>query len=234
MRSICPAVTREQSPALPHNSTGDWTSLGQHERLPESLVINRESCCNSRKTMRFPDHREMTPLPAAASQEKSPVPSLNLKWNLTPLMQPKKFPDIPVSLERNTSFPAPFNLSLFSPPDLNMRVDSPALSGKGSRPSRHTSGGGWSQKEIRKVASWVMPHSERHQFPCPLLIRTRCPDTSSNVTLWMKSQHEGALTPQLHHPEKPAGSKYNATSGLSPCEQLERQEEFIYSTQDEA
>ena len=149
-------------------------------------------------------------------------------------MQLKTFPYILVSLERSTEFPGTINLSPFSPPDLDMRVDSPALSGKGSRPSRHTSGGGWSQKEIRKVASWVMPHSERHQFPCPLLIRTRCPDTSSNVTLWMKSQHEGALTPQLHHPEKPAGSKYNATSGLSPCEQLERQEEFIYSTQDEA
>ena len=149
-------------------------------------------------------------------------------------MQPKKFPDIPVSLERNTSFPAPFNLSLFSPPDLDMRVDSPALSGKGSRPSRHTSGGGWSQKEIRKVASWVMPHSERHQFPCPLLIRTRCPDTSSNVTLWMKSQHEGALTPQLHHPEKSTGSKYNLTSGLSPQDQLQRQVELHSLTQNEA
>ena len=132
VRSICPAVTREQSPVLPRNSTGDWTSLGQHERLPESLVITRESCCNSRKTTRFLDHHEMTPLPAAASQEKSPVPSLNSKRNLTPLMQPKKFPDIPVSLERNTRFLAPFNLSPFSPPDLDMRVDFPALSGKGS------------------------------------------------------------------------------------------------------
>ena len=107
-----------------------------------------------------------------------------------------------------------------------MRVDSPSLSGKGSRPSRCTSGGGRSHKEIREVASWFMPHSERHRFPRPLLIRIRCPNTSSNVTLWMKSPHEGALTPQLHRPEKPAGSKYNATSGLSPCEQLERQAEF--------
>ena len=45
---------------------------------------------------------------------------------------------------------------------------------------------------------------------------------------------QGALTPQLHRPEKPTSSKYNLTSGLSPREQLERQEEFLSSTQDEA
>ena len=39
-----------------------------------------------------------------------------------------------------------------------------------------------------------MPHSERPGFPGPLLIRTRCPDTSSKVTLWMKAKHAGALT----------------------------------------
>ena len=48
------------------------------------------------------------------------------------MMQLKKFPDIPVSLERNTEILAPLNLSPFSSPDLDMRVDSPALSGKGS------------------------------------------------------------------------------------------------------
>ena len=56
--------------------------------------------------------------------------------------------------------------------------------------------------------------------------KSQCPGTSSNVTLRMKSQHEGPLTPQLHRPEKVAGSKYNSTSGLSPLEQLERQAEF--------
>ena len=43
-----------------------------------------------------------------------------------------------------------------------------------------------------------------------------CLGTSSNVTLRMKSQQEGALTPQFHYPEKAAGSKYNSSSGLSP------------------
>ena len=76
-----------------------------------------------------------------------------------------------------------------------MRVDSPALSGKGSQTSSRTSGGGWSHEEILEVASWLMSHSERHQFPRALLIRTRFPETSLNVTLWMKSQHKEALTP---------------------------------------
>ena len=50
----------------------------------------------------------------------------------------------------------------------------------------------------------------------------------------MKSEHERALTAQLHPLEKAAGSKYNLTSGLTPHEQLERQAEFRASTQDEA
>ena len=41
----------------------------------------------------------------------------------------------------------------------------------------------------------MVPHSERPRFPAPLLIRTRCLDTSLKATLWMKAQHEGALTP---------------------------------------
>ena len=84
-----------------------------------------------------------------------------------------------------------------------MRVDSPAWSGKVSQTSCRTSGGAWPHTETREQASCVIPHSERHQFPHPLKIRTRCPGTSSNVTLRVKSLHEGALTPQFHHPEKP-------------------------------
>ena len=57
---------------------------------------------------------------------------------------------------------------------------------------------------------------------------------SLNVTLRMKSQQEEALTAQLHHLEKAAGSKYNWTSGLSPREQLKTQAEFHFSTQDNA
>ena len=41
----------------------------------------------------------------------------------------------------------------------------------------------------------MVPHSKRPRFPGPLLIRTRCPDTSLKATLWMKSQLKEALTP---------------------------------------
>ena len=42
--------------------------------------------------------------------------------------------------KKEGGFPAPPPLSPFSPPDLDRRVDSPALSGRGSRPSGRTSG----------------------------------------------------------------------------------------------
>ena len=51
-----------------------------------------------------------------------------------------------------------------------------------------------SHEEIRDVASMVVPHAERPRFPDPLLIRTQCPETFSKI-VWMKEQHEGALTP---------------------------------------
>ena len=41
----------------------------------------------------------------------------------------------------------------------------------------------------------MVPHSKRPRLPGLLLRRIRWPDTSSNATLWMKSQHKGALTP---------------------------------------
>ena len=37
--------------------------------------------------------------------------------------------------------------------------------------------------DIPDVASWVIPHCEAPRFPGPLLIRTRCPDTSPNSSL---------------------------------------------------
>ena len=59
-----------------------------------------------------------------------------------------------------------------------------------------------------------MQHAERPQFPGPHLRRTRCPDTSSKATLWMKAQQEGALTPPCIS-EKPAGSTHITKMVLS-------------------
>ena len=44
-----------------------------------------------------------------------------------------------------------------------------------------------------RLATCEVPRAERPRFSGPLLIRTRCPDTSSKATLWVKAQHEGAL-----------------------------------------
>ena len=57
---------------------------------------------NSRKTTWLPRHRKMKPFPATAPQEKSHVRNWRSKGHLAPLMRPTKFPEIPVSLERNT------------------------------------------------------------------------------------------------------------------------------------
>src|SRR5574340_987678 len=57
---------------------------------------------NSRKTTWLPRHRKMKPFPATAPQEKSHVRNWRSKGPLAPWMRPTKFPEIPVSLERNT------------------------------------------------------------------------------------------------------------------------------------
>ena len=75
--------------------------LGQHKRQPEFPVVTRESRRNSRKTTWLPRHRKMKPFPATAPQEKSHVRNWRSKGHLAPLMRPTKFPEIPVSLERN-------------------------------------------------------------------------------------------------------------------------------------
>ena len=162
----------------------DWTSLGQHKRHPEFPVVTRESRSNSRKTTWFPRHRKMNPFHATASQEKSHVRNWRSKQYLAPLMRPHKVPRHPsLPGEEHRGFPAPLPLSPFYLPDLDRRVESPALSGRGSRPSGRTLGRGPSHDDIPDVASWVLPRCEAPRFPGPLLIRTRCPDTSPNSTL---------------------------------------------------
>ena len=128
------------------------------------------------------------------------------------------------------SFPVKLNLSPFSPPDLGMRVDSPALSGKGSSLPSHL--------RRRPVSHWnsrtsLVFHATFRKTPISPSTqgKFRCPGTFLSVTLRMKSQHKRELTPQLHRPGKAAGSKYNSTSGLTPKEQLQRQADFLASTE---
>ena len=111
----------------------DWTSLGQHKRHPEFLVVTRESRRNSGKTTWFPSHRKMKLFPATAPQEKSHVRNWRSKRCLAPLIRPHKVPRHPgLPGEVYRGLPAPLPLSPFYPPHLDRRVDSHALSGRGS------------------------------------------------------------------------------------------------------
>ena len=148
---------------------------------------------------------------------------------MTPLCKSRTFLTYAPPLEWNTEFRAHFILSSFNSLHLEMRVDSPVLCGKQSRRSCRYSRGGQSHIETRQETSWVVPQSQRHRFPHPLKIR---PD--SNGTSSTELQHQGALTPWLHPPEKATGSKCNSTRGLTSHSQLEREPEFHDSTQDKS
>ena len=158
-------------------------------------VETRESRHNSRNATWFPRHPKMRPLPPTASQEKSHVPSWSAKRYWHPWCALKCSSTHQSDSRRTPRFPAPLHLGPFSPPDRDRRVDSPVLSWRGSHLSRCISGWGRSHEDIRDIATWMVTHAERPRFPGPLLIRSWCPDTSLKITLLMKAQHLGALTP---------------------------------------
>ena len=101
MRPYSAAATWQESLGSPHNSRGGLIPLRQHERFPEVPIATQEECqvshSNSRKTMRFPLQREMTPDSSAATREKSRVLPHISKGGLTPLRQHERFPEVPVT-----------------------------------------------------------------------------------------------------------------------------------------
>ena len=179
--------------------------------------------------MGFSPQREMRPFPTAASREKSHVPSWASKRYSTPFMQLKKFPDIPHS--RGTLIIwAQLNLSPFAPPHLEMRVDSPASSGKeGQRPCR-PSRGGWSQLETREEHGSLATIQKTRISPSTW-DKTWFPCTDSNGTLSINSQHERRTDTLVANLRKAPGPQFNSTGGLKPLLQLERKAEFYASTQ---
>ena len=119
----------------------------------------------SGKNTGFPHQRDMRPFPTAVSREKSHIPSQNLKWYLTPFMQLKKFHRHTRSHSRGTpSIPAQLNLSPFAPSSSRDVGRFPCF-GMEYQHSHRTSRGGRSHIETRESPSWVVPQSERHQFP---------------------------------------------------------------------
>ena len=109
LRPHSPAVTPEQSRVPPRNSNRDLTSLRQHERLPEFLVLPGEesqaSCLNSRKPRRFPRQREMRPFSPTAPREESRVRSPDSRGGVTPFMQLKGAQRPHHNSRLNPSFP---------------------------------------------------------------------------------------------------------------------------------
>ena len=132
-------------------------------------------------------------------------------------------------LKRNTEFQGTLHSELFYPSSSRDKGRVSCFVWKRSQRSHHNSRGGWSHIETRQETSWVVPQSQRHRFTHPLKIRPYLNGTPST-----ESQHQGALTPWLHPPEKATGSKCNSTRGLTPHSQLERQAEFHVSTKDKA
>src|SRR5574341_1204373 len=141
MRSIGPAVTREQSPAFLRNSDGRLDFPGptqEASRIP-------------RRNSRIPPQLEKNHVVPPSSQDEAlsrysvsgevPREVLEVETVLGTLDATHKVPRHPgLPREEHRGFPAPLPLSLFYPPDLDRRVDSSALSGRGSRPSGRTSG----------------------------------------------------------------------------------------------
>ena len=101
VRTSASADTSEESREAPRKSRGDWTFLKPHERVSVVPIVTRGepliSCRNPRKTRRFSPQCEMRPFSTVAAREKSYLSSYASKGSLTPLMQLKNFPYIPIS-----------------------------------------------------------------------------------------------------------------------------------------
>ena len=115
---------------------------------------------------------------------KIPPCLLSLKGYLTPFMQLKKFPDIPVCTpEEHQVSQQNSRTDPFFPPHLEMRVHFPASSAKQSRCSRCTSRGGRSHPETPEELQGSIHNSKRPRCPRPLKIRP-----SSHATTRMRPQ----------------------------------------------
>ena len=134
-------------------------------------------------SLRFPSELERNPkFPAATLENQEILPSmpdealfcysisreippslLSLKGYLTPFMQLKNFPNIPVcTREEHRGSRVNSRRAPFFPPHLKMRVHFPALSAKGSRSSRRTSRGGRSHPETPEELQRSWHNSKRH------------------------------------------------------------------------
>ena len=160
----CPSQL-ERRPDFPEASwAGPWGPITTQEE-------HQTSRHNWRKTTRFSPQCMMRPFSAAVCQEKPHVPCWNSKGYLTPFMQLKKFPQIPIltreeyQVSRHNWRRAPL-----SPPHLEMSVYSPASCRKESRRFHRTSRGGWVSPGNSRGSPESCHNLKVHWFPHPLKI----------------------------------------------------------------
>ena len=118
----------------------DWASQGQPKGKAEIPVVTRECRRNSRKHVVPTAWQDEALARDGVSRE---VPCSALKGETVPdslPATPKSPPTRRVPPRGTPRVPAPLPLSPFSPPDRDRRGESPAWSGRGSQPSRRTSG----------------------------------------------------------------------------------------------
>src|SRR5574339_169708 len=141
MRSIGPAVTREQSPAFLRNSNGRLDLPGPTQEAASIPRRNSRIPLELEKNHVAPPPSQDEALSRYSASGEVPRSELEVERALGTLDATHKVPRNPgLPGEEHRGFPAPLPLSPFYPPDLDRRVDSPALSGRGSRPSGRTSG----------------------------------------------------------------------------------------------
>ena len=102
---------------------------------------------------------EMRPISAEASRGYSHLSSETFKGSFTPLLQLKRFPDIPVSTRENARESRPHPEEPRSRLLARWRDPFPACSGKNSRRSRRISRGGALHRKGERN-SRIVPHSQ--------------------------------------------------------------------------
>src|SRR5574340_346342 len=141
MRSIGPAVTREQSPAFLRNSNGRLDFPGPTQEASRIPRRNSSIPPQLEKNHVVPPSSQDEALSRYSVSGEVPREVLEVETVRGTLDATHNVPQHPgLPREEHRGFPAPLPVSPFYPPVLDRRVDSPALSGCGSRPSGRTSG----------------------------------------------------------------------------------------------
>ena len=157
----------------------------------------------------------MRPFSTAASRKKSHFPSCASEGSVEPLMQLKKFPNIPVSTQVehcrscHNSRRAPF-----FPPHLEMRVHFPASSGNESWHSCRTSSGDSLNLKLERNSRGCATIQRDPSVPIDSRY-TVFPSTDSTVTPRIDSKHNGRCDSAVAPREKATYPYVNSKGSLT-------------------